>query len=64
MKINQKWYLILETVREINNRTYSLKVDRILYQKICYVLTRNSTNTGFTFTKGSYGPYSWQAKNQ
>ena len=53
MKINQKWYLILETVREINNRTYSLKVDRILYQKICYVLTRTGINTGFTFTEGS-----------
>ncbi|MGN1406661.1 MAG: macro domain-containing protein [Erysipelotrichaceae bacterium] len=62
LKINPKWYLILQTVRELNNRVYSLKVGRTIYQKICYVLTRNGVKTGFTFSKGSYGPYSLQAK--
>lgn len=60
--VNPKWYLILETVRELNDRTYSLKVDRTIYQKICYVLTRNGIDTGFIFTKGSYGPYSKQVE--
>lgn len=63
LKINPKWYLILEAVRELNGRIYSLKVGRTIYQKICYVLTRNGVNTGFTFLKGSYGPYSANVKD-
>lgn len=63
LRVNPKWYLILEAVRELNGRTYSLKVGRTIYQKICYVLTRNGVNTGFTFSKGSYGPYSTDVKD-
>lgn len=62
-KVNSKWYLILETIRELNERTYSLKVGRTIYQKICYVITRNGVDTGFTFVKGSYGPYSTDVKD-
>ncbi len=62
-RINPKWYLILEVVRELNGRTYSLKVGRTIYQKICYVLTRNGVKTGFSFVKGTYGPYSVDVKN-
>ena len=47
----------------MNGRTYSLKVGRTIYQKICYVLTRNGVKTGFTFSKGSYGPYSASVKD-
>ena len=63
LKINPKWYLILQVVRELNERTYSLKVGRTIYQKICYVITRNGVNTGFSFDKGSYGPYSASVKD-
>ena len=62
-KVNPKWYLILQTVRELNERTYSLAVGRTIYQKICYVITRNGVNTGFAFEKGSYGPYSTKVKD-
>jgi len=62
-RVDPKWYLILEVIRELNGRTYSLKVGRTIYQKICYVLTRNGVNTGFTFKKGSYGPYSTGVKD-
>jgi len=55
--------LILETVRELNGRKYTLKVGRTIYQKICYVITRNGVNTGFVFSKGSYGPYSADVKD-
>lgn len=61
--VNPKWYLILEVVRKLNNREYSLKVGRTIYQKICYVLTRNGVDTGFVFSKGEFGPYSTQAKD-
>lgn len=62
-KINPKWYLILEVVKELNERKYALKVGRTIYQKICYVLTRNGVDTGFVFSKGSYGPFSSQVKD-
>ena len=62
-KLNPKWYLILEAIRELNGRTYSLKVGRTIYQKICYVLTRNGVKTGFTFSKGNYGPYSTSVRD-
>lgn len=59
-KINPKWYLILQVVKELNERKYSLKVGRTIYQKICYVLTRNGIDTGFIFNQGNYGPFSSQ----
>ena len=61
--MNANWYLILEVIQELNSRKYSLKVGRTIYQKICYVLTRNGVNTGFHFMRGSYGPYSPDVKN-
>lgn len=62
-RVNPKWYLILQAVRELNERTYSLKVGRTIYQKICYVITRNGVDTGFVFSKGSYGPFSSEVKD-
>ena len=59
---NNKWLLILEVVRQVNAQRYSLHVGRVIFQKICYVLTRSGIQTGFTFTKASYGPYSAQVK--
>lgn len=62
-KLNPRWYLLLEAVRELNGRTYALKVGRTIYQKICYVMTRNGVDTGFSFVKGTYGPYSPKVKD-
>ena len=62
LQVNPKWHLILQVVRELNEREYSLKVGRTIYQKICYVLTRNGVDTGFVFSKGEFGPYSTQVK--
>lgn len=61
-KVNYKWYLILEAIRELNDRKYSMNVGRTIYQKLCYVITRNGVHTGFSFSKGNYGPYSLEAK--
>lgn len=60
--VNPKWYLILKVIKELDAREYSLKVGRTIYQKICYVLTRNGVDTGFVFSRGEFGPYSPQAK--
>lgn len=62
-KINPKWYLVLQVIRELNERKYTLRVGRTIYQKICYVLTRNGVDTGFTFAKASYGPFSSQVSD-
>ena len=62
-RVNPKWYLILQVVKELNERKYALMVGRTIYQKICYVLTRNGVDTGFTFSKGIYGPFSSQVKD-
>lgn len=62
LRVNPKWYLILQVVRELNEREYALKVGRTIFQKICYVITRNGVDTGFIFSKGSYGPFSAQVK--
>lgn len=61
-RVNPKWYLILQAIRDLNERKYALKVGRTIYQKICYVLTRNGVDTGFEFVKSSYGPFSAQVK--
>ncbi len=60
--LNDKWLLILEVVRQVNEQQYTLHVGRVIFQKICYVLTRSGIQTGFTFTRGSYGPYSADVK--
>lgn len=59
---NSRWLLILEVVRQVNAQRYTLHVGRVIFQKICYVLTRSGINTGFTFRKASYGPYSPEVK--
>lgn len=50
-------------VRQVNVQRYALHVGRVIFQKICYVLTRSGIKTGFSFAKASYGPYSAQVKN-
>lgn len=56
--VRHSWYLILEVIKSLNANRYSLHVGRVIFQKICYILTRLGVDTGFAFTKGSYGPYS------
>lgn len=62
IKLNENWLLILQIVKYLEQSKYSLNVGRILFQKICYVLTRFGTNTGLNFVKGTYGPYSSDIK--
>lgn len=57
-KINDRWYIILEVIRRVNAGKHTLHVGRVIFQKICYILTRCGIQTGFTFVQGLYGPYS------
>lgn len=62
-EINDRWMMILEVIREVNQGTYTLHVGRVIYQKICYILTRGGIQTGFAFIKSWYGPYSKEAED-
>lgn len=59
---NSNWNLLLYIVQELSKGKYTLYVGRTIFQKICYVLTRCGIQTGFSFSKGAYGPYSAQIK--
>lgn len=57
VKFNKYWYLLLYITQKLNAEKYSLNVGRVIFQKICYVLTRTGIPTGFNFVEGTYGPY-------
>jgi O-acetyl-ADP-ribose deacetylase (regulator of RNase III)/uncharacterized protein YwgA len=48
----------LEVLSRLNNQKYTKPVGRVMFQKIYYVLTELSVDTGLQFTKYSYGPFS------
>jgi len=57
-KINDNWLLVLQLIKCLSESEYSVRVDRIIFQKICYILERYGTDLGLEFGKGTYGPYS------
>ena len=57
-RIKPSWYLTLEAVKELNERPFALRVDRLLFQKICYIMTSLGLDTGFSFARSEHGPYS------
>lgn len=59
---NKRWLLLLEVIKKVNEGKHTLHVGRVIVQKICYILTRNGIQTGFVFSKGTYGPYSKEVK--
>ncbi len=62
-KRNKNWDLLIYVVQQLSNNRYSLYVGRTIFQKICYIMTRQGIDTGFVFAKGTYGPYSKDIKN-
>lgn len=62
ININKTWLLFLYVVQMLNNSEYALSVGRTIFQKICYILTREGISTEFKFVEGSYGPYSPDVK--
>lgn len=61
-KLNQEWVVLLEVLRELGQQPYANPVGRTIFQKICYVLTEMGVQTGFRFSKGSYGPFADEVK--
>ena len=62
-KRNKNWDLLMYVVQQLSNNRYSLYVGRTIFQKICFIMTRQGIDTGFAFSKGSYGPYSNDIKD-
>ncbi|MFC4308258.1 macro domain-containing protein [Steroidobacter flavus] len=62
-KPNPHWVTLVEALRELEHQPYAPPVGRVIFQKICYVLTEMGVRTGFEFGKGSYGPFSENIKS-
>lgn len=62
MQLNKYWLLILYVVQKLNHDKYALSVGRVIFQKVCYILTRTGLPTGFNFVESSYGPYAKEVK--
>lgn len=61
-KVDKNWLLVLNIVKHLEQSEYCVKVGRVVFQKICYVLSRYGTNLNLEFSKGAYGPYSSDIK--
>jgi O-acetyl-ADP-ribose deacetylase (regulator of RNase III)/uncharacterized protein YwgA len=61
-KLNPDWVALLEVLRELQAQPYANPVGRTIFQKLCYVVTEMGVPTGFSFGKGSYGPFSSDVK--
>ena len=61
-KLNPGWLALLEVLRELQAQPYANPVGRTIFQKLCYVVTEMGVPTGFSFGKGSYGPFSSDVK--
>lgn len=50
--------IALEVLHRLEKQKYAKPVGRVILQKIYFVLTSLKVDTGLTFSKASYGPYS------
>ena len=61
-KLNPEWVALMEVLRELQAQPYAKPVGRTIFQKLCYVVTKMGVPTGFSFGKGSHGPFSPDVK--
>ncbi|MBN1667438.1 MAG: macro domain-containing protein [Anaerolineales bacterium] len=62
-RLKDEWLALLEVVYQLSRQSYTRPVGRIIFQKICYIMTELGLETGFTFRQGSYGPFSDDVQN-
>jgi uncharacterized protein YwgA len=60
--MNPDWIVLMEVLRDLQAQPYANPVGRVIFQKICYVVTEMGVPTGFVFGKGDYGPFSDEVK--
>ncbi len=61
-KLNPAWVAILIVVDQLEKQPYVRPVDKVIFQKICYIMTEQGVDTGFNFKQGSYGSFSNEVK--
>lgn len=42
----KNWLLVLEIIKHLNESEYSIRVDCVIFEKICYILERYGTDLG------------------
>ncbi len=52
------WVALVEIVRKLEEQPYHWPVQRSIFHAIAYVATRHGLPTGFTYRRGSFGPFS------
>jgi uncharacterized protein YwgA len=62
-KMNPHWAVVMDVLRELDRQPYANPVGRVIFQKICYVVTEMGVDTGFNFSRGSYGPFATEVKD-
>jgi len=62
MKLRPELVALVEVLYELEKQPYANPVGRTIFQKICYVLTKQGVGTGFQFERGSYGPFAEEVK--
>jgi O-acetyl-ADP-ribose deacetylase (regulator of RNase III)/uncharacterized protein YwgA len=61
-KLRSEWAALVEVLYELEQQPYAIPVGRVIFQKICYILTKQGVNTGFQFERNSYGPFADEVK--
>ncbi len=61
-KLRPEWAALVEVLYELEQQRYATPVGRTIFQKICYVLTKQGVDTGFQFKRNSYGPFADEVK--
>lgn len=61
-KLRPEWAALVEVLYELEKQPYAHPVGRTIFQKICYVLTKQGVETGFQFERNSYGPFADEVK--
>lgn len=61
-KMKPEWAAILEVLYQLEHQPYARPIGRTIFQKICYILTKQGVDTGFQFEANSYGPYADEIK--
>jgi len=61
-KLRPEWAALVEVLYELEQQPYANPVGRTIFQKICYILTKQGVDTGFQFERNSYGPFATEVK--
>jgi len=61
-RLRPEWAALVEVLYELEQQPYANPVGRTIFQKICYILTKQGVDTGFQFERKSYGPFAKEVK--